>query len=138
MSETEIMQLLTLRDAYQKGGDNDLDTGDLLLLGLQMSFLSEIEGAVRKTIGFDMFNISRGSGSAFDNKNEMRDRHEEEYNVTMGKYITDNLMLKYTRGIGGDNINRYGFQYDFNDFISATVEREGHSNIFGFEARLKF
>lgn len=138
MSETEIMQLLTLRDAYQKGGDNDLETGDLLMLGLQMSFLSEIEGAVRKTIGFDQFAISRGSGSAFDNRNETRDRHEDEYNVTLGKYITDKTMLKYTRGIGGDNINRYGFQYDFNDRISGTVEREGHASIFGFEARWKF
>ena len=138
MSETEIMQLLTLRDAYQKGGDNDIETGDLLMLGLQMSFLSEIESAVRKTIGFDQFSISRGSGSAFDNRNEMRDRHEEEYNVTMGKYITDNTMIKYTRGIGGDNINRYGLQYDFNDNISATAEREGHASIFGFEARWKF
>ncbi len=138
LSETEIIQLLTLRDAYQKGGDNDLETGDLLLLGLQMSFLSEIEGAVRKTFGFDQFSISRGSGSAFDSRHEVRDRHEEEYNVTMGKYITDNIMLKYTRGIGGDNINRYGFQYDFNDKISATFEREGHANILGFEARWKF
>ena len=138
MSETEIMQLLTLRDAYQKGGDNDIETGDLLMLGLQMSFLSEVESAVRKTIGFDQFSISRGSGSAFDNKSELRDRHEEEYNVTMGKYITDNTMLKYTRGIGGDNINRYGLQYDFNDNISATAEKEGHASIFGFEARWKF
>ena len=138
MTETEIMQLLTLRDAYQKGGDNDIETGDLLMLGLQMSFLSEIEGAVRKTIGFDQFSISRGSGSAFDNKSEIRDRHEEEYNVTIGKYITDNTMLKYTKGIGGDNINRYGLQYDINKFISATVEREGHAGILGFEARWKF
>ena len=138
MSQTEIIQLLTLRDAYQKGGDNDIETGDLLMLGLQMSFLGEIESAVRKTIGFDQFAISRGSGSAFDNKAEVRDRHEEEYNVTIGKYITDNTMLKYTRGIGGDNINRYGLQYDFNDFISATAEREGHASIFGFEARWKF
>ena len=125
MSETEIMQLLTLRDAYQKGGDNEIETGDILLLGLQMSFLSEIESAVRKTFGFDQFSISRGSGSAFDNKTEMRDRHEEEYNVSLGKYITDNVMMKYTRGIGGDNVNRYGLQYDFNDNISATAEREG-------------
>ena len=103
-----------------------------------MSFLSEIESAVRKTFGFDQFAVSRGSGSAFDNKTELRDRSEEEYNVQMGKYITDNVMLKYTRGIGGDNINRYGFQYDFNENMSSTVEREGHDFILGFEARWKF
>ena len=138
MSQTEIIQLLTLRDAYQKGGDNEIETGDLLMLGLQMSFLGEIESAVRKTIGFDQFSINRGSGSAFDNKTEVRDRHEEEYNVTVGKYVTDKTMLRYTRGIGGDNINRYGIQYDFNDHISGTVEREGHASIVGIEARWKF
>ncbi|MBR1729581.1 MAG: translocation/assembly module TamB domain-containing protein [Selenomonadaceae bacterium] len=138
MSETEIMNLLTLREAYQKGGDNDIEAQDLLMLGLQMSFLSEIEGVVRKTIGLDQFSINRGSGSAFDNKHEVRDRHEEEYNVTMGKYIGEKIMLKYTRGIGGDNINRYGLQYDFNDRISSTIEREGHDFIVGFEARWKF
>ena len=138
MSETEIMQLLTLREAYQKGGDNEIDSGDLLMLGLQMTFLGEVEAMVKKTTGFDQFTISRGSGSAFDNKTELRERHEEEYHVTMGKYITDKVMAKYTRGIGGDNINRYGFQYDFNDNISGTIEREGSSNIFGIEARWKF
>ena len=138
MSQTEIIQLLTLRDAYQKGGDSEIEAGDILAIGLQMSFLSEIESAVRKTFGFDQFAVSRGSGSAFDNKTELRDRSEEEYNVQMGKYITDNVMLKYTRGIGGDNINRYGFQYDFNENMSSTVEREGHDFILGFEARWKF
>ena len=138
MSETEIMQLLTLRENFERGGDNNIEAGDLLLIGLQMSFLSEIEGAVRKTFGFDRFSISRGSGSAFDNKTELRDRHEEEYNVQMGKYISDNLMVKYTRGIGGDNINRYGLQYDFNERISSSLEKEGNSYIFGIEARWRF
>ena len=138
MTQEEIIQLLTLRDAYQKGGDNDLDAGDLLTLGLQLSVLSEIEGAVRKTFGFDQFTISRGSGSAFDHHGEEHNKYEEEYNVQLGKYITDNVMLKYTRGIGGDNINRYGIQYDFDNNMGLTIERENHDFIFGVEARWKF
>lgn len=138
MTHEEIIQLLTFRDAYQKGGDTELDAGDLLTLGLQLSILSEIEGAVRKTFGFDQFTISRGSGSAFDHHGEEHNKFEEEYNVQLGKYITDNVMLKYTRGIGGDNINRYGFQYDFNDNMGLTVERENHDFIFGVEARWRF
>ncbi len=137
MTQEEIIQLLTFRDAYQKGGDNEFDAGDLLTLGLQLSILSEIEGAVRKTLGFDQFTISRGSGSAFDHHGEEHNKYEEEYNVQLGKYITDNVMLKYTRGIGGDNINRYGFQYDFNNNVGLTVERENHDFIFGVEARWK-
>lgn len=138
MSETEIMQLLTLREAYQKGGSNEIATEDILLLGLEMSFLSEIEGAVKKTIGFDEFRISRGSGSAFDNKSEIKQRNDEEYNITIGKYINDNIMLRYTRGIGGDNINRYGILFDINSNISATIDKESHGTLFGIEARWKF
>ena len=139
MTHEEIIQLLTFRDAYQKGGENELDARDILTLGLQLSFLSEIEGVVRKTLGFDQFTISRGSGSAFDHHGREEDnKDEEEYNVQLGKYITDNVMLKYTRGIGGDNINRYGFQYDLNSNVGLTVERENHDFIFGVEARWKF
>ena len=138
MTQEEIIQLLTLRDAYEKGGDNELDARDILTLGLQLSFLSEIEGAVRKTFGFDQFTISRGSGSAFDHRGREANKDEEEYNVQLGKYITDKVMLKYTRGIGGDNINRYGIQYDLNNNMGLTVERENHDFIFGVEARWKF
>ena len=139
MSETEIINLLTLRDAYQKGKTTEITAGDLLSIGLQMSLMSEIESAVRRTFGFDYFTVSRGSGSAFDNRSELRDRSTElEYNVSMGKYVTDKVMLRYTRGIGGDNINRYGMQYDLNDNIGITAEREGHDFIFGIEARWKF
>ena len=139
MTQEEIMQLLTLRDAYQKNGETELDAQDILTLGLQLSFLSELEGMVRKTFGFDQFTISRGSGSAFEHRGrEGEQNEEEEYNVQMGKYITDNVMLKYTRGIGGDNINRYGFQYDFNNNMGVTIERENHDFIFGLEARWKF
>ena len=138
MTETEIMQLLTFRDSYQKGGDNAIEASDILMLGLQISFMSEIESAVRKTIGFDEFSISRGSGSAFDHHSAENIKNENEYHISMGKYITDKIMMKYTRGIGGSNINRYGIQYDLNDKISLTAESEKKDYIFGVEARWKF
>ena len=47
-------------------------------------------------------------------------------------------MLKYTHGINGEKINRYGVQYDINDNMGVTLEREGSEYIFGFEARYKF
>ena len=56
----------------------------------------------------------------------------------MGKYVTDKLMLKYARIFNGKHHNRYGIQYDFNDNVGVTVEREGKDYIVGFEARFKF
>ena len=47
-------------------------------------------------------------------------------------------MLRYTQGINGDHITRYGFQYDINDNIGVTVEREKNEFIFGLEARYNF
>ena len=47
-------------------------------------------------------------------------------------------MLKYTRGLGGNNINRYGVQYDMSDKFGLTLEREGGAYIVGLEARTAF
>ena len=139
MSQTQIIQLLTLRDAYKEGQSN-MDAGDLLVVGLQMGFLSEMEAIMRQYLLLDKFTISRGSGSAFDNQrveNE-NDRNKYDFNVSMGKYITDKVMLRYIKGFGGDNINRYGVQYDLDDRWGLTIEREANEYIFGVEARIPF
>ena len=137
MSQTQIIQLLTLRNAYRDGQSN-MDVGDLLSVGLQMSFLSEVEDVIRNLLYMDQFMISRGSGSAFDTHTAETDTNKYDFNVEMGKYISDKVMLKYTRGLGGDNINRYGVQYDMSDKFGFTLEREGGAYIVGLEARMSF
>lgn len=137
MSQTQIIQLLTLRDAY-KNGQTNLNTGDLLAVGLQMSFLSEVEDVMRNFFYLDQFVLSRGNGSAFDNHTAENDDNKYDFNVEMGKYISDKVMLKYTRGLGATEINRYGMQYDMNDRFGMTLEREGGKYIVGLEARATF
>lgn len=139
MSQTQIIQMLTLRDAY-KSGQTSMNAGDLLTVGLQMSFLSEIEGAMRDFLYLDQFTISRGSGSAFDSKSESStdDADKYDFNIRMGKYIADRVMLKYTHGLSGDQINRIGIQYDINDRLGLTLDREGSDFIVGLEARTTF
>lgn len=137
MSQTQIIQMLTLRNAY-KSGQTNMDVGDLLSVGLQMSFLSEVEGAMKDFLYLDQFAISRGNGSAFDTHTAETDTNKYDFNVEMGKYISDKVMLKYTRGLGGTNINRYGVQYDVNDRLGLTLEREGGAYVVGLEARTTF
>lgn len=137
MTETEIIQVLTLRENYEKGTQN-IAAADVLAIGLQMSILGDIEDTVRRTLGFDQFRLTRGTGSAFDYYSDREDKKENEFNIFIGKYITDKIMLRYTQGINGDKVSRYGFQYDFNDNIGFTVERERGQYIFGLEARFKF
>ena len=142
MNESEILRLLTLREAYRDGGGG-LTAADALAIGLQMTVLADLEDALKKTLGIDQFRVSRGSGSLFEkysthNDKENSDR-EKSYNVTIGKYINDKLMVRYTHGFGGSHkVHRFGVQYDFNDNLGLTIEREGSHYIFGIEARYKF
>ena len=66
------------------------------------------------------------------------DTNKYDFNVEMGKYISDKVMLKYTHGLGGKNINRYGVQYDVNDKLGLTLEREDGDFVVGLEARTTF
>ena len=140
MTETEILRLLTLRDAYSRG-EGSLSASDALAIGLQMTILSEIEDALKQSLGIDQFRVSRGTGSIFDRRTADERKNSDtknDYNVTIGKYVNDKLMLRYTRGFGSHKLNRYGIQYDFNDNIGLTIEREGKDYIFSIEARYKF
>ncbi len=139
MTETEILRLLTLREAYYTG-DGNLTTADALTIGLRMALLGDIEDALKKTLGIDQFSVSRGSGSMFERHTpgERAIKDKEDYNIKIGKYINEKLMFKYTRGFGSHQVNRYGLQYDFNDNLGFTIEREGKDYIFSIEARYKF
>lgn len=139
MTETEILKLLTLREAYYRGEEN-LSTEDALAIGLQITLLGDIEDALKRTIGIDQFTVSRGSGSMFERHTPgERDKDDKtDYNIKIGKYINDKLMIKYTHGFGSHKVHRYGLQYDFNDNLGFTIEREGNDYIFSFEARYKF
>lgn len=139
MSETEIMQLLTFREAYERG-DKNVGLSDALAIGLQMSIIGEIEDTIKRTLGLDRFILTSGSGSAFDKhgREDESYEHDNEFNVSIGKYVSDKVMLRYTQGINGQRISRFGVQYDINNNMGLTVEHEGGEYIFGFEARYSF
>ena len=143
MTQEEIIKLLTLRDSYVRGGDLNLTGADALAIGLQMTVLSEIENTLKRTLGIDQFNVSRGSGSMFESHNpgdqgaNSRD-DARDYNIKIGKYIGDKFMIRYTRGFGSHRVNRFGIQYDFNENMGLTIEKEGKHYIFSIEARYKF
>lgn len=136
MSESEIIQRLTFGGS-SKSKYSEFSAGDLLLVGLEMGFLSEVEDMIRKSLFLDTFSVSKGTGSAFYGHSE-GDKYKDTYNVQVGKYVTDKLMVKYTRIFNGPHHNRYGIQYDFDDNVGISIEREGKDYIVGVEARFKF
>ena len=142
MSQEEIIKLLTLREAYSRDGDINFTTADALAIGLQMTVIGEIEDALKRTIGIDQFTVSRGSGSLFEKHNpgdqNANNQDYKDYHVTVGKYVSDKFMVRYTHGFGSHGVNRYGIHYDFNDNMGLTIEKEGKHFIFSIEAQYKF
>ena len=139
MSQSEIIRLLMMR-SDGRGGDS-LDTESLILTGLHMSFLSEIEDRIANILHLDRFAVAVGSGSAFNTGYEEGEtgKHDRDvYHLEMGKYITKDLMVKYYQGLGSNHTSRAGLQYDINDRYGITYEIEGSDQIIGFEANVKF
>lgn len=132
MNDAEIIKLLAFRTDYKSDGSGDITEDDLMSLatvGLQMSFLNEVEGALRNVLNLDEFRISRDTLS--DNTRKRLDTNDNEvYNIQIGKYIADDIMLRYTKGINYD-LDRVGIQYYVNDNLGiiTEVENDGVYNI---------
>ena len=139
MSEEEILRVLTLRSAYQSG-EGKFSAADALAIGLQMSILSEVEDSMKNLLHLDVLRLSSGSGSLFESKEETPlTQRENEYNVEIGKYLGDHVLVRYVQGLGGaSDKSRYGIQYDFNDTFGISYDREGGNQIVGMEARIRF
>ena len=139
MSQQEILRMLTFRGASLSGNRQDASDAQrnaLLMAGLQMSVLGEVQNAIRDLLQLDEFTFSTGS---FEKREKGGDKSTfEAYNIQIGKYIGDKVMLRYTQGLNED-VRRFGIRYDFTDRFSAFAMRdEKNSNWFGFEARIKF
>ena len=94
-----------------------------------MSFLNEIEGTLRNVLNLDEFRISRDSLS--DSAKKRFDTDDGDvYSVQSGKYLSDKVMLRYTKGINYD-LNRVGLQYYMNNNVGiiTEVEDDGVYNI---------
>lgn len=140
MSQTEIMQLLTFRRERGESGDDKDLAYSILDMGLHMSFLGQLEDSLRDLLFLDEFKISSrdySMGDSFGSSD--REKAQNEYNVQIGKYISDKVMLKYTIGVG-NKINRAGLRYDFDDRLSMSLEQDmnEHDTRVGMEIRLNF
>ena len=139
MSEEEIIRMLTLRSAYASG-EGGITAADILSIGLQMSILSEVEDSVKNFLHLDVLRLSSGSGALFETKDdEAVKQNENEYNVEIGKYFGDRVLLRYVQGLGAaSNTHRIGIQYDFNDRFGISYDREGSDQLISVEARFRF
>lgn len=139
-SQTEIMQMLTIKNDYLAGNRSQLTAGDLLTLGLQMTVLSELEHAMKEILFLDTFSVIRGEASnfSFSNRNSLREEEKNAYSIMLGKNLSDKLQVTVTQGVGSNHDTRYGLRYDFTDRLGLILERKGSNTIIGVEGRIKF
>jgi len=149
MSQQEILSLLTLRSRYfdkQNNGNSGLGREELvgaLDAGLQMRFISDVEGNLRNALGLDEFSFVRDTSSTivkktYNNKSENSTINQEVYNLVMSKYVTDKLQVSYTMGVDHDK-SELSFRYGLGRRIALTgsIDEENETWL-GAEARFRF
>jgi translocation and assembly module TamB len=149
MNQQEIISLLTLRSRYfdkQNNGDSSLGRDELMSAldaGLQMRFISEIEGNIRNVLGLDEFRFVRDTTSNivkknYNNKDESSTINREVYNLEMSKYLTDKLLVSYTMGVD-HNKSEVSLRYSLSRNISLTGSIDDEKRTWlGAEARYRF
>jgi translocation and assembly module TamB len=149
MSQQQILSLLTLRSRYydaQNGGNAALgkaEISSMLGAGLQARFLSALEANLQNALGLDEFHVVRDTyNAAMPNASSSSDvfatTDREVYNLEIGKYVTDKLMVGYTVGIDYKK-NEYNVRYDLSRrfSLSGSVDDQ-HNTWLGLEARFRF
>lgn len=135
LNDTEIIRLLTFRSDYQTGRMDKDEFMSVLDLGAQMAFLSGFEDAMRDVLQIDEFRVERDT---LTSKKIADNSSLEVYNIKLGEYISDKVMLRYTQSVGANNY-RYGLEYNFNNSVGLTMDcDQDGAYIAGIEARIRF
>ena len=140
LSQNDIMNLLTFGQIIQSNDANiaqnpnamNNQINQLLNTGMAMTVFGSVESSVRTNLGLDTFSISRtvlntNSGS---NNSSNNVAGQEVYQMAVGKYILDSLLLKSTVGIGYNYYQlqaQYNFWSQFN--ITGSIDDQQNSSI---------
>ena len=162
MSRQEIIYLLTMKQRYQAGQDKNgasefgrSEMMGLLGVGLQARFLSELESTVRDALGLDEFRLfssnvttdsngkikknRRSANNSVETDSKLDATSEQQlYNLEVGKYMTDRLMVGYTTAINRQ-YHTYRLQYDLTRRINLTMSiDQDNDRWYGVEMRFPF
>ena len=150
LEKNTIVRMLTLQ--RDSAGSNEVtgeDMANLMSVGLQMTFLGDVEMLVKQTLGLDQFRIYTGktrSGIGFesyhDRNTELTADEKSQYNVLVSKYLNNNFMLGYTTSFDANNKSAFG-QYDISKHMNITYSRsydlaKDPQNWYGLEYKISF
>ena len=102
LSQDAIVRMLTLQRA--SAGSDDITNEDmynLLIAGLEVSLLGDVEQTIRRFLGIDEFRLYVGkvdNGVDFDNRiiRELTQEEKEQYKFLIAKNLTDRWKIGYT------------------------------------------
>ncbi len=102
LTQQEIFRLLTLKTRNNSSQVGASDAHGLLLTGLQMSVLGDLEYELTKRLGLSEFRIYQGdlyTGTSIElarNKVVRGRDTDKQYNLLVSKYLTDKWLVGYT------------------------------------------
>jgi translocation and assembly module TamB len=139
---------LTLRggDFSKANSGNDSVLGrdalvNLLDAGLQMRFIAEVENTMQNALGVDEFRFVKSSIFDSYSQKTSKDNSDSEfkgYNLEIGKYLTDKLLLSYTWDLDQSK-NSVSLRYDLNKRLSVGGTFGGVNNgLYIIETRINF
>ena len=151
LSQQELFRMLTLK-SYSDGGSgtggNGLESQDLQALldvGIEMTFLRDVETLFKEDLNLDQFRVYSGNtatGIGFEinakNSSEFTKEEKEQYNVLASKYVTDNVLVGYATSLDGQYHDTFT-QYELNKNITVNFAiDEEQKKWYGVEYHVSF
>lgn len=149
LDQNTIVRMLTLqRDTLGSNNISNDDVNNVMLAGLQMTFLGDVEMFVKQTLGLDQFRIYNGkvrSGIGFENatalSRELTEEEKKQYNIVASKFVTQHIQLGYTTSFDNDHASIFGqyeFSRKFNITYSHSKDMKKSDNWYGLEYQINF
>lgn len=141
--ENTLKRFLTLKT-------DDASLGDeawrgLVDAGLQMTFLADVEDAIKDALGLDELRIYSGTVQntiAFsadpDRANEVTGQDRRQYNVLLSRYFGRKLLIGYTTSFDGEKSNLYaGYRIAPRVHIGISTDQD-NNHWYGVQYRTRF
>lgn len=136
LNDTQIVTLLTLRQAPGTSADDDNTTGALFNAGLSMAFSGGVQDLIRNTFGLDFISVTSTLTDYYSSSTS--GLNNDYYYVKIGKYLFNDFMLTATMGVNNEE-KSYGFRYDLKSRIGIVAwYNNDHDSYVGADYQFRF
>lgn len=147
-SKDRIVKMLTLQREVSETGDqvSENDLQNLMTVGLEMTFLSDVEELFKDALGLNEFRIYGGrlrSGLEIESKSihEFSKDEKNQYNLLVSKNLGDKWMIGYTMSADGEHqsaFSQYALSKHFNVNYARRKDMEEEDHWYGVEYKITF